>query len=201
MFELFWDNYTIGILVEGTNKYLAMKESEQVRTSAGKLAWRRWKKVTSAEVRVFLGLLLYLGTRREVRVWRYWKEQRWGSTMVRAMSLKHFCQIKRLLHIFDPELQLSRAEWFQKLEPLNHILPDRCQQYYLPASNAIVDEMMIHFGGKSYHTYQMPSKPITEGYKVFALCDTGYTYNWLYASRSELGGGFAGLEVILVNKY
>ena len=33
--------------------------------------------------------------------------------------------------------------------------------------------------------YRMPSKPITEGYKVFVLCDTGYTYSWIFASRSN----------------
>ena len=38
----------------------------------------------------------------------------------------------------------------------------------------------------------MPSKPITEGYKVFALCDIGYTYSWVFASRSD---SFAGLEL------
>lgn len=31
----------------------------------------------------------------------------------------------------------------------------------------------------------MPSKLIKEGYKVFALCDVGYTYNWIFASRSD----------------
>ena len=75
LFELFWDDYTIGILVEGTNKYAAMKERERERRDYGGLAWRRWKKVTSDEVRVFLGLLLYLSTRREVGVWRYWREE------------------------------------------------------------------------------------------------------------------------------
>ena len=90
LFELFWDDYTIGILVESTNKYAAMKESERERICAGKLAWRRWKKVTSAEVRVFLGLLLYLGTWREVGVWHYWKDQLWRSIMVRAILLKRF---------------------------------------------------------------------------------------------------------------
>lgn len=44
---------------------------------------------------------------------------------------------------------------------------------------------MIRFGGRSLHTCRMPSKPIKEGYKVFALCDLGYTYNWMFASRSE----------------
>jgi len=38
--------------------------------------------------------------------------------------------------------------------------------------------------------YRMPSKPITEGYKVFALCNIGYTYSWIFASRSS---SFSGL--------
>ena len=45
--------------------------------------------------------------------------------------------------------------------------------------------MMIQFGGQSHHTYRMPSKPITEGYKVFALCNIEYTYSWIFASRSS----------------
>jgi len=31
----------------------------------------------------------------------------------------------------------------------------------------------------------MPSKPITKGYKVFALCDVSYTYSWMFASRAN----------------
>ena len=57
--------------------------------------------------------------------------------------------------------------------------------YNLPSSNLTVDEMMIHFGDHSHHTYQMPSKPIKKGYKVFTSCDVGYTYNWMVASESE----------------
>ena len=86
-------------------------------------------------------------------------------------------------------MQLSRSEWFEKLEPLNSIIQASCQQYYLPASNVTVDEMMIRFGGRSFHTYRMPSKPITEGYKVFALCDVGYTYSWMFASRANSCAG------------
>lgn len=50
--------------------------------------------------------------------------------------------------------------------------------------------MILRFGSKSHHTYHMPSKPITEDYKVFALCDKGYTYSWILASWSD---SFAGL--------
>ena len=48
---------------------------------------------------------------------------------------------------------------------------------------------MITFGGRSFHTYRIPSKPITEGFKVFALCDVGYTYSWIFASQANSCAG------------
>jgi len=70
------------------------------------------------------------------------------------------------------------------------MLQSHAQKYYLPATNVTVDKMMIRFGSWSHDTYHMPSKPITEGYKVFTLCDLGYTYSWIFAFRSS---SFAGL--------
>ncbi|PWW73087.1 hypothetical protein C7212DRAFT_219769, partial [Tuber magnatum] len=67
--------------------------------------------------------------------------------------------------------------WFHKLQPLSCIICSHAQKYYLFASNMTVNKMMIFFGGKSYHTYGMPSKVIAECYKVFALYDAMYTYN------------------------
>ena len=122
---------------------------------------RPWKKVTAAEIRVFLALLIYMRAKREGGSHGFWKG-RGERGVFQAMSLQHFSQIKRFLHISDPNLQLSRAEWFQKVESLNSMIRSRCQQFYFPASNVTVDEMMIRFGGRSHHTYRMPSKPITE---------------------------------------
>ena len=34
----------------------------------------------------------------------------------------------------------------------------------------------------------MPSKLITEGYKVFALCDIDYTFDWIFTSRVDSAG-------------
>ena len=61
----------------------------------------------------------------------------------------------------------------------------RSTHYYLPATNFTVEKMMIDFSSRSHHTYRMPSKPITEGYKVFARCDIGYIYSWIFASWSN----------------
>lgn len=199
VFELFWDSEVIAVLVTGTNAYTKQKDAAERREgetgagaslASGVCPWGRpWRKVTESEMRVFLAILIYMGTKRECGSSGYWRRGV-GKDVFRAMSLVQFSQIKRYIHISDPKIQLSRAEWFKKLEPLNMMIQARCQKYYFPALNVTIDEMMIRFGGSSFHTYRMPSKPIKEGYKVFALCDVGYTYSWVFASRSD---SFAGL--------
>jgi len=194
VFELFWDEEVVRVLVERTNMYAEDKGAGKKRASPGVAFGRPWKKVTPGEMRVFLALVIYMGAKRECGSKSFWREREENRRVLRSMSLKRFSQIKRYLHISDPKLQLSRSEWFQKLEPVNSMLQSRCQQYYLSASNVTVDEMMIRFGGRSHHTYRMPSKPITEGYNVFALCDVGYTYSWIFASRSNSSNGLIHQE-------
>ena len=196
IFELFWDDRVIDLLVVGTNQYArekgAGKRLESLAGTQVPVAFgREWRKVRAKEMRVFLALLIHIGAKRGAGLspGTFWNIKENRKSTFQAMGFKRFCQIKRYLHISDPKLQLSRSEWFEKLEPLNSIIQSRCQQYYLPASNVTVDEMMIRFGGRSNHTYRMPSKPITEGYKVFALCDVGYTYSWMFASRSNTCAG------------
>jgi len=169
----------------GWNKFHAKEKGAVGRrkseTAAGVRPWRQlWRKVMGSEMRVFLALLIYMGAKGECGSCGYWKGG--GEKVFQAMSLERFSQIKRYIHISDPEIQLSHSEWFKKLEPLNTMIQTRCQIYYFPASNITVDEIMIRFGGRSFHTYHMPINQIKEGYKVFDLCDAGYTYSWVFAS-------------------
>ena len=120
---------------------------------------------------------------------KFWKGQG-ESGVFHAMSLEWFSQIKRYLHISDHKLLLTQSRWFDNLELLNSMVQSQYQKFYLPASNVTGDEMMIRFGGQSHHTYHISSKPIMEGYKIFAFCDKGYTYSWIFASQSD---SFAGL--------
>src|SRR5690349_5886489 len=45
--------------------------------------------------------------------------------------------------------------------------------------------MMVGFSGRSAHTFRIENKPTPEGYKIFALCDNGYTYTFLPVSRIQ----------------
>lgn len=105
------------------------------------------------------------------------------SIFTRALSQTRFTKIKRYLHIADPDIVLTDAEWYKKLEPISSSIRQRCQTLAIPATNVSVDEMMVRFFGRSKHTVRMPKKPIKEGFKIFASCERGYTYNWLFCSR------------------
>jgi len=51
--------------------------------------------------------------------------------------------------------------------------------------------MVVRFCGRSHHTLKIRNKPIKEGYKIFALCDHGYTYGFLWYSSTQ---GIAALD-------
>lgn len=48
--------------------------------------------------------------------------------------------------------------------------------------------MIVRFFGRSKHTFKASNKPIKEGYKIFALCEAGYTYNFMWSSKTDSYG-------------
>ncbi|CAG8696248.1 10246_t:CDS:2 [Dentiscutata erythropus] len=56
-----------------------------------------------------------------------------------------------------------------RFEPLALAVQDTCKRLYIPASNMSLDEMIVHFSGRSAHTVRMKFKPTPEGYKILAL--------------------------------
>lgn len=69
------------------------------------------------------------------------------------------------------------------MEPLISMFRDNCQKFWRPSSNVAVDEITIRFFGRSVHTTKMPNKSIKQGYKIWAICDRGYLYNFMFYSR------------------
>ncbi|RPB01415.1 hypothetical protein L873DRAFT_1645790, partial [Choiromyces venosus 120613-1] len=68
--------------------------------------------------------------------------------------------------------------WYQKVEPLSSNLSSKFQRFMIPASNIAVDEMIVQFTGRSAYTKCIPSKPIPHGFKILALCEHGYTWDY-----------------------
>jgi hypothetical protein len=96
------------------------------------------------------------------------------------MSLYRFEQILRYFHVSPPPSPLGSkhqpsSQWYMKLSPLFGYLRKRFKAFVILGQNISVDEMMIPFTGRSRHTLKMKNKPIGEGFKIWALCDHGYT--------------------------
>lgn len=175
-FGLFWDDSIIEHLVCVTNAYAREKK-------ATKQQWRY--PISLSELRIFLGITILMGITRLGRVSRYWSD---GILSVRSsMSYHRYCQVKCFIHISMPEDTTSspRSKWWRKLEPLSSHLRHKSQAFYQPGTHLSIDEMMVSFSGRSFHTVRIPSKPIPIGYKVIALCSMGYTIDWMLTLRTE----------------
>jgi len=141
-------------------------------------------------------------------------------TISNHISLCRFEQIKRYCHVSCLESDErngyhlpSNKIWWYKLEPLASALQASFQRFYSPSSEVSIDELMVRCFGRyitplftplfstnlytnpflrSLHTYKMPNKPITQGYKIYGIADHGYLYNFLWSSREK------GLQDILL---
>ena len=66
-----------------------------------------------------------------------------------------------------------------------------CQKYafyWIPSTNITVDEVMIKFKGRTSQKVTIPDKSILTRFKIFALADSGYIFNW-ECIRSGLNEG------------
>ncbi|KAF9373382.1 hypothetical protein CPB97_000585 [Podila verticillata] len=97
------------------------------------------------------------------------------------MTFHHFQQLKQFLHISP--VHTTEEHWYSKLEPLSSKLSTDFSCFYIPSTDVSIDEMIVRFSRHSTHTIKMKNKPTPEGFKIYALCKSGYTFFFLYYSR------------------
>jgi len=146
-FTLFFDEPELEVLAQNTNRYALSKDALDSHK-------RRWYDTSASELRVFLGLVLYMGVWQSPQYTDYWaKTYKWPQHGIgKYMSKFRFEQIKRYFHVSVPYESLPRSEWYQKVEPLSGNLSSKFQKFIIPASNIAVDEMMVRFTGKRSET-------------------------------------------------
>jgi len=181
-FELFWTPEVFAILVENTNKYAQFKEAWHRENCTKKSRW--WKAVNLYEMRIFIALLIYISINRNSNIESYWSNRLTIHKPMEHMTFYRFEQIKRYFHVSPPSLpSQSKSQWYMKLSPLSEVLRHQFQAYVVLGQNVSFDEMMVPFTGRSQHTLKMKNKPVSEGFKIWALCDHGYTWDFLWYSR------------------
>jgi hypothetical protein len=172
---LFFSQHILATIVINTNEYAQSK-------NAG-IGGREWTELTLDELKIWMGILLYMGVIKLPRVTDYWTTDfKFPKHYItQQMPMKRFQQIKRYLHISNHNSPMPY--WYSKVEPFASHIRDISKRLYVPGSNVSIDEMIIRFSGRSGHTFRIKNKPTPEGYKIMSLCEKGYTYTFTFESR------------------
>lgn len=176
-FKLFFTKEVFEGLAANTNAYADFKDAR----GEGR---RSWSAVTAGELKIWIGLIIYMSVNRQSRTEEFWyRKPDWPSHCItRFRGRTRFEQIKRYFHISPPVESLPRSRFYEKLEPLASLVKESFKRVLLPATPVAVDEMIIRFTGRSKHTIMMRGKPVPVGYNVLALCEAGYCWTWLFTS-------------------
>ena len=151
---------------------------------------RAWHPTSPAEIKVFVGILIYMGGHHITSVEDLWRRDGKVPSHLPSqyMSRVRFEQIQRFLKVSDPREDDERKrsnskEWWYKVELMANCFQEAAARYYQPGSWLAVDEIMVRCFGRTNHSYRMPHKPIKQGYKIFALAERGYVFAIAWTSK------------------
>jgi hypothetical protein len=145
---------------------------------------RWWTPVNLYEMRIFIALLLYISFTCISSIDAYWSSSNTTHLPMQKMSKWRFQQILRYFHVSEPDEDGPVLKtWYGKVWPLYSELRQQFKAYVIPRQDVSFDEMMVPYTGRSSHTLKMKNKPISEGFKMWALCNHGYTWDFLWYSR------------------
>ena len=182
-FELFFGEEQYESLARNTNNYARAYPD----IFPGKQR-RHWTETNSAEIKVYIALLIYMGINHNNDPKAHWRNPAKHSP-VHHMKWKRYERLKSMFKVSDIDQDRKHedvpGDWHFKLSPLDGHLQERFQAVVIPGSRISYDEMMIGFRGRSSHRTKVPNKPDPDGYKIWALCEDGYLYDWLYYSGSQ----------------
>ena len=195
---LFKDEY-YSLLADNTNRYaLLRREQEKVFDAA-----RAWTDCSVGEMKIFIGILLYMGAKHSDSIEEYWSTARIDGLLpivVDNMSRIRWQQIRRFLHVSNPlqdeedKTSKNDSPWYYKNLPIVQEISEQWLRYRTPGSRVAVDEVMIKCEGRTKDNTMQPNKPIKKGYKLFALAERGYCYGYSYYSANQKSGSKTGVH-------
>ena len=117
-FSYFFDLNVWEVLCDGTNANYAFRYSPAGSSEGA----RGWKPVTISDLKIWIGLVIYMGIMRCPSVEDYWT----GCTRQKrmdAMELDRFEQIQEYIHISLPETPTQPAPQAQPAQPAPQAQP------------------------------------------------------------------------------
>ena len=171
----------------------------------GEEKYSAWNKVTSEELRAYLGFSILMGINHLPALDDYWSTYPalHYSAIADRITRDRFREITRYLHFVDNASLTPRGSpgyvRLGKVRPVINHLSSRFSDLYDPHQEVAVDEAMIKFTGRSTLKQYMPLKPVKRGIKVWALVDShnGYFHKFqVYTGKEGSGEKNLGQRVV-----
>lgn len=169
--DLFFSQEFIALLVEQTNLYAAQEIARHKEMKKSKRL-SKWKDVTAAEMRVFIGLLLQMGPCSFPSIEHYWSRNKMYNVMFwrSHMSRNRFQLLLRYFHFVDNLIE--SPDRLYKVRPVIEHFNNIMRQNYVPNENICIDESMMLWRGRLHFRQYIKNKKHKYGVKLYELCES-----------------------------
>ena len=157
-----------------TNRYATQVQAQKGEDS-------RWYETDSTEIRVFIGMRVYMSIIDLPDIKMYWSEDNLygGFPIANVMCRSRFEKLSQYFHVADRTGYDRNDPNRDKLHLVREVLDfinGNLLENYTPHRESSIDEAMIAFRGTlAFHQY-MPAKPTKYGIKVWVRADSHNGY-------------------------
>jgi hypothetical protein len=67
---------------------------------------------------------------------------------------------------YNLSTKINNELFIWKLDPIGTLIRQKCRENWLPSSHLCIDESMVSFQDRTFHTIKIKNKSISEGYKI-----------------------------------
>ena len=148
---------------------------------------------TVLELKVFVAITIYMGVYHFPTIHDYWRTDGIAprSIIAEKMTRDRYVLLRKYIHCSNPDQEdlmtigagrYKQPVWYKKLQPFANEIRKNWRLLRTPSSHVVIDECMIKETGRTSYSTMAPGKSIKEGYKLFAISDEGYVYNYAWYS-------------------
>lgn len=158
-----------------------------------------WVPTDSSEMKVFLGIIIWMGLDRKPTMKDYWsRSEFYASQASKYMSRNRFEILLKMWHFSNNE-DCPPGDRLFKIQSLVDILNRNVKQCMIPSEMLCIDESMVPFRGRISFRQYIKGKRHKFGFKLFKLClKGGYTYHVkIYCGMDKTDGIPVANKVVL----
>lgn len=161
------------MIVQETNLYA--EEVFLSKSTSEKSRITRWTELTVEELKIFIGIVLHMGTIRLNRLQDYWRKHRLFNLPAFSsyMSRDRFMLIMRCFHFNKNPLpgEPKPADRLFKIRPVVDYFNSKMLQIYYPDKNLSLDESMVLWRGRLVFRQYIKNKRHKYGVKLYLVTE------------------------------